>query len=86
MKDLIARLTSIKTTVMGVITALLTVLAAIGVADKDAVNGGILATGELYDAILVVLGSVSTIALIFSKDSEVVEKEVIENELEVIEE
>ena len=86
MKDFIARLTSYKTTIMGVITALLTVLAAIGVADQDDVSGGIVATNELYDAVLVVLGSISTIALIFSKDSDVVEKEVIESELEVIEE
>jgi len=82
MKDFIARLTSYKTTIMGVITALLTVLAAVGVADQDDVSGGIVATNELYDAVLVVLGSISTIALIFSKDSEVVEREMIDGDPE----
>ena len=82
LKDIIARLTSAKTTIMGVITALLTVLVAVGVVTQDGLTEGLAATGNLYDAILVILGSISSIALLFSKDSSVVEKETILSELE----
>lgn len=86
LKDIIARITSAKTTVMGVITALLTVLVAVGVISQDGLTEGLSATGNLYDAILVILGSISSIALLFSKDSDVVERETIEAELEAIDE
>lgn len=69
LKDLIARLTSAKTTVMGVVTALLTVLVAVGVIGQDALTEGLTATGNLYEAIVVILGSISAIALVLSKDT-----------------
>ena len=78
LKDLVARLTSAKTTVMGVITALLTVLVALKVVGDDALVDGIAATGNLYDAVIVILGSITTIGLVLSKDSDVVEKELTE--------
>jgi len=69
MKDFIARLASAKTTIMGVVTALLTILAAFNLASQDALAEGLAATGNLYDAVLVILGSISSIALVLSKDS-----------------
>ena len=82
LKDLIARLTSVKTTVMGVVTALLTVLVAVGVLQQEDASEGAVALDQLYQGIIAVLGGVSSIALIFSKDSTVVEKETILSELE----
>jgi len=82
LKDLIARLTSVKTTVMGVVTALLTVLVAVGVLQQEDASEGTVALDQLYQGIIAVLGGISSIALIFSKDSSVVEKETILSELE----
>lgn len=82
LKDLIARLTSVKTTVMGVVTALLTVLVAVGVLQQDDASEGAVALDQLYQGVLAVLGGIASIALIFSKDSNVVEKETILSELE----
>lgn len=82
LKDLIARLTSVKTTVMGVITALLTVLVAVGVLKPEDASEGTVALDQIYQGVIALLGGVSAIALIFSKDSEVVEKETILSELE----
>ena len=82
LKDLIARLTSVKTTVMGVVTALLTVLVAVGFIQQEDASEGTVALDQIYQGVLALLGGVSSIALIFSKDSSVVEKETILSELE----
>jgi hypothetical protein len=82
LKDFIARLTSYKTTLMAAVTGILTVLVAVKVVQADALTEGVAATGQLFDAVLALLGAISSIALLFSKDSSVVEKETIMSELE----
>jgi hypothetical protein len=67
MNDLIARLTSLKSTVLAVITGLLTVAVAVGVVSDEALTQGITATGNLYEAIIVALGSIGTIVALLAK-------------------
>jgi hypothetical protein len=69
MKDVIARLTSWKSTVMAVITGLLTVGVALKIVGDDALTAGIAATGNLYEAVIALLGSVLAIIQLFAKDA-----------------
>ena len=67
MDDLIKRLTSYKTTVIGVVTAIIAILVFTGVVQPE--NDGVAVVTTLWDGILQVLAAISGIILIFSKDS-----------------
>ncbi len=67
MDDLIKRLTSWKTTVIGVATAIIAILVFTGVVQPE--NDGVAVVTTLWDGILQVLAAISGIVLIFSKDS-----------------
>lgn len=68
MKDFIERLTSFKSTFISVITGILTVAVAMKLIDSDVLTNGIAATGNLYDAVALLLGAVVTIWQLFKKD------------------
>jgi hypothetical protein len=74
LKDLIEKVANAKTTIMGIVTLVVSVLAGLNVIGADA--GQELATGIdlLYSNIVELLGAISGIALIFSKDSLVTSK------------
>ncbi|MHC4752919.1 MAG: hypothetical protein ACYTFW_24020 [Planctomycetota bacterium] len=69
LKDLIEKIANKKTTVMGFITLIVSVLAGLNVIGADA--GTELATGIdlLYGNVVELLGAISGIILIFSKDT-----------------
>jgi len=68
-KDFIAKIANAKTTIMGFVTLIVSVLAGLNVIGADA--GTELATGIdlLYGNVVELLGAVSGLILIFSKDS-----------------
>ena len=68
MEDLIKRLTSYKTTVIGVVTAVLAIMVFFGLVQPE--NEGVAVVTTLWDGILQVLAAVSGLILIFSKDSD----------------
>lgn len=74
LKDIIEKISNAKTTIMGLVTLAVSVLAGLNVIGADAGQG--LATGIdlLYGNIVELLGIISGIALIFSKDSLVTTK------------
>ena len=69
MKDFIERIAGAKTTIIGVVTLIVSVLAGLNVIGADV--GAELATGIdlLYGNVVELLGAISGILLIFSKDS-----------------
>lgn len=67
MDDLIKRLTSYKTTVVGVATAIIAILVFTGVVQPE--NDGVALVTTFWDGALQVLAAISGIVLIFSKDS-----------------
>ena len=67
MDDLIKRLTSYKTTVMGVVVAVVAILKLTGVVDPE--SDGVVVVETFWDGALQVLAAISGIVLIFSKDS-----------------
>lgn len=70
LQEIIARLTSWKSTALAVVTGLLTILSATGVIKADALTDGIAATGQLYEVIVTLLGVIVTIISLFKKESE----------------
>ena len=75
LQNLIDRILNIKSTAIAVVSAALTILAAIGLADKDALSEGLAATNSIFEAVVVLLGAVSTFVSLFSKDNETVAAE-----------
>lgn len=73
LQDIIDRLISWKSTVIAIITGLLTVLAAVGVVKADALSDGIVATGQLFETVVTLLGTILTIIGLFRKDPAEVE-------------
>jgi len=69
LKDIIEKIANKKTTVMGFVTLIVSVLAGLNVIGADA--GAELASGIdlLYGNVVELLGAISGIILIFSKDS-----------------
>ena len=69
LKEIIAKIANAKTTVIGVITLVVSVLTGLNVIGADA--GAELASGIdlLYSNVVELLGAISGIALIFSKDT-----------------
>ena len=67
MDDLIKRLTSYKTTVVGVATAIIAILVFTGVVQPE--NDGVEVVSTFWDGALQVLAAISGITLLFSKDS-----------------
>jgi len=78
LKDLVVRLTSMRSTIMAVVSAILTVMVALKVVSDNALVDGLAVTGNLFDALLVILGSITSVSLLLSKDSKVIEKELSE--------
>ena len=74
LKTIIEKIANAKTTIMGVITLIVSVLAGLNVIGADA--GTELSTGIdlLYGNVVELLGAISGIILIFSKDSLVTTK------------
>ena len=68
MDDLIKRLTSYKTTIIGIVTAILAILVFFDVVKPE--NQGVEVVSSLWDGILQVLAGISGVILIFSKDSD----------------
>lgn len=68
MNDLIDRLTSWKTTVIGVATALVSILVFFGVLEPE--NDGVELVSTFWDGALQVLSAIAGFVLIFSKDSD----------------
>ena len=67
MNDFIERLTSYKTTVIGVATAIMAILSFFGVLKPE--HDGVEVVTTLWEGILEVLGAIAGITLILSKDS-----------------
>ena len=67
LQGLVDRLLSWQSTVVAVITGLLTILSATGVIGADALTDGIAATGQVYEAIITLLGAVVSVAALFTK-------------------
>ena len=69
LKEIIEKIANAKTTIMGVIALVVSVLAGLNVIGPD--KGQELASGIdlLYSNVVELLGAISGIALIFSKDS-----------------
>lgn len=69
LKEIIEKIANKKTTIMGLITLVVSVLAGLNVIGADA--GQALASGIdlLYSNVVELLGAISGIVLIFSKDS-----------------
>ncbi len=68
MNDFIDRLTSWKTTVIGVATALIAILSFLGVLEPE--NDGVEVVTTLWEGILQVVAAIAGIVLMFSKDSD----------------
>ena len=68
MKDFLERMTSYKTTIIGFVTLVVSVLTGLNVNGPDA--GAVLAAGVdlLYGNVVELLGSITGLILIFSKD------------------
>lgn len=69
MKDFIDRLRSYKTTIIGVFTAVISILVFFGVVDAE--NDGVELASTFWDGALQVLAAIAGLILIFSKDSEI---------------
>ena len=70
MKDLIARLTSYKTTIIGVVTALAAILVLFGVVGEENKDGVVEGVNNFWEALIAILASINGLILLFSKDSE----------------
>ena len=70
MKDLIERLTSYKTTIVGIATAIIAVLSLLGYLAPEKKEVAETNVVTIYDSLLAVLGGVSGLILVFSKDSD----------------
>mgnify|MGYP000695651582 CR=1 FL=1 len=68
MDDLIKRLTSYKTTIIGIVTAILAILVFFNIVPPE--NNGVEVVTTLWYGILQVLAGVSGVILVFSKDSD----------------
>lgn len=68
MKDFIERLTSYKSTLMAAVTGILTILVAVKIVSGDALADGIVATGNLFDSVVVLLGAGLAVYQLFTKD------------------
>lgn len=73
MQGFIDRLISWKSTAIAVVTGLLTILSATGVITADALTDGIAATGQVYEAVITLLGALVTVIALFTKAPEEVE-------------
>ena len=71
MKDFIDRLRSYKTTILGVFTAVISILVFFNIVDAD--NSGTELATSLWDGILQILAAISGFILILSKDSDIKE-------------
>ena len=69
MNDFIKRMTSWKTTVLGIVTAIISILVISGVLDPE--NNGVEVVSSFWDGAVQVLAAVSGLILLFSKDSDV---------------
>lgn len=67
LQGFVDRLLSWKSTAVAIVTALLTVLAAVNVISSDALTNGLQTFGEFYDVIVTLLGLVVTITQLFKK-------------------
>ncbi len=69
MKDFLERLKSYKTTIIGVATALVSILVFFGILQPE--NEGVELVSTFWDGALQVLAAIAGVILIFSKDSEI---------------
>lgn len=69
MKDFLERLKSYKTTIIGVFTAVISILVFFGVVDAE--NNGVELGTSLWDGVLQILAAIAGFILILSKDSEI---------------
>jgi hypothetical protein len=69
MQDLIARLTSWKTTIIGVATLLIALLVMFGVIKTENQAGAVEHIGTFWDSLVQILASISGLILIFSHDA-----------------
>jgi hypothetical protein len=74
LQGFIDRLISYKSTALAVITGLLTVLVAVGVVKAEALTDGVAATGQLFEAIIALLGVIVTLGQLFRKNPDDVAK------------
>lgn len=70
MQDLIDRLLSYKTTIIGVVTAIASMLVLFGVVGKENQEGVVEGISNFWEALIAVLASINGLILIFSKDSD----------------
>ena len=70
MKDLIERLTSWKTTIVGAATLIIAVLVFFKVVQPENQGEAVAGISNFWDGIVQVMASVSGLILIFSKDSD----------------
>jgi hypothetical protein len=69
MKDLIARLTSWKTSIIGGATLVLSMLVLFGVIEPEKQADGVASVTSLWDSIVQVLAAISGLVLLFSHDA-----------------
>lgn len=70
MQDLIDRLLSYKTTIIGVVTAIAAILVLFGFVGKENQAGVVEGVSNFWEALIAVLASINGLILIFSKDSD----------------
>jgi len=68
LKEIIERIKNAKSTVMGILTMLGSILTTLNVVAQGAFDAGLAATGTLYDAVVALGLAISGIILLFSKD------------------
>lgn len=70
LSDLIERLTSYKTTIVGVVTALIAIAVLFGFVGEENKEGVIEGVGNFWEAVIALLATVNGLILVFSKDSD----------------
>jgi hypothetical protein len=70
MNDLIERLTSYKTTIIGVVTAIAAILVLFGFVGEENQDGVVTGVNNFWDAVIAILASINGLILLFSKDSD----------------
>lgn len=69
MEDFLNRITSWKTTIVGISFGFITILVAAGVFEEEAVEGAPEVVGNVWDTVIQLFAGIQSVILLFSKDS-----------------